>query len=77
MPDVPHFVSLSHVLLCQRARLPSNMFYLDDGGLRMDRSLEVDSVYKVCWMPWNIVRVHLGLANICLHLKSSPQLPRG
>ena len=50
----------------------SNRFYLDYGGLRMDRSLEVDSVYKVCWTPWNMVRVHLGLANICLHLESTP-----
>ena len=50
----------------------SNRFYLDYGGLRMDRSLEVDSVYKVCWTTWNMVRVHLGLANICLHLESTP-----
>ena len=70
-------ISLSPVFLCQRARLMSNRFYLDYGGLRMDRSLEVDSVYKVCWTTWNMVRVHLGLANICLHLESTPQLPRG
>ena len=39
MPDVPRFLSLGPVLLCQGARLPSSMFYLDYGGLRMDRSL--------------------------------------
>ena len=43
----------------------------------MDRIMEVASVPKVCWTPWNLVRVHLGLANTCLHLKSTPQLPRG
>ena len=71
---MPRFLSLSTVLLCQRERLPSNRFYLDDGGLRMERSLEVSSVYKVCWTPWNMVRVHFGLANTCLHLERTPSI---
>ena len=73
MPDVRRFLSLSPVLLCQRTRLPSNIFYLGYGGLRMDRIMEVASVHMVCWTPWNLVRVHLGLANICLHLESTPE----
>ena len=77
MPDVPRFLSLGPVSLCQRSRLPSNMFYLYYGGLRIDWILGVASVPTVCWTPWNLVRVHLGLANICLHLKSTPQLPLG
>ena len=72
LPDVPRFLSLSSVLLCQRARLQSSMFSLDYGGLRMDRSLGVASVHKICRTPWNMVRVNLGLANICLHLESTP-----
>ena len=35
--------------------------------------MEVASVHKVCWTPWNLVRVHLGLVNICLHLESTPE----
>ena len=38
----------------------------------MDRSLGVASVHKICRTPWNMVRVNLGLANICLHLESTP-----
>ena len=71
MPDVRRFLSLGPVLLCQRAKLPSIIFYLDYGGLRMDRIMEVASEHKVCWTPWNLVRVQVGLANICLHLKST------
>ena len=41
MPDVPRFLALGPVLLCQRARLPSNIFCLDYAGLRMDRIMEV------------------------------------
>ena len=43
----------------------------------MGRIMEVASEHKVCWTPWNLVRVQVGLANICLHLKSTPQLSRG
>ena len=50
MPDVPHYLSLGPVLLCQRARLPRNSFYLDYGGLRMDKISEVASVHMVCWL---------------------------
>ena len=77
MPAMPRLLSLSTVLLCQRVRLPNNIFILDYGGLRMDRISEVASVHKIFWTLRNLVRVHLGLANICLHLKSTPQLPRG
>ena len=77
MLDVPRFLSLGPVLLYQRARLPRNIFYLDYGGLRIERIMLVASVHKVCWTPWNLVQVHLGLVNICLHLKITPQLPRG
>ena len=77
MTAMPRLLSLSTVLLCQRVRLPNNIFILDYGGLRMDRISEVASVHKIFWTLRNLVRVHLGLANICLHLKSTPQLPRG
>ena len=33
----------------QLARLPSKIFYLDYGGIRMDRVLEVAPVQVVCW----------------------------
>ena len=38
----------------------------------MDRSLGVASVHMVCWTPWNVVRVNVGLANTCLHLEITP-----
>ena len=38
----------------------------------MDRSLGVASVNMVCWTPWNVVRVNVGLANTCLHLEITP-----
>ena len=72
MPDVPRLPYLSPVLLYHRARLPSKMFFLDYGGLRMDSISEVAPVHQVCWTLWNLVRVHLCLANMCLHFEGMP-----
>ena len=72
MPDVPRLPYLSPVLLYHRARLPSKMFFLDYGGLRMDSISEVAPVHQVCWTLWNLVRVHLCLANMSLHFESTP-----
>ena len=72
MPDVPRLPSVTPILLYQRVRLASKMFDLEYGGLRTDRISEVASVHKVCWTLSNLVRVHLCLANMCLHLECTP-----
>ena len=71
VPDVLRLPSFSPVLAYERMRLPSKIFHLNYGGLR-DRISEVAPVHKVCWMLWNLVRVHLCLANMCLHFDSRP-----
>ena len=78
MPDVPRLPSVTPILLYQRVRLAGKIFHLDYGGLRTDRISEVAPVHKVCWTLWNLVRVHLCLANMSLPLREhAGELPRG